>query len=159
VWLKKATVQNIVIGGGAGAIPPMVGWAAATGRVDLVSILLFAIVFFWTPPHFWALAIVRKSDYARAGVPMMPVVHGEAETRRQIWVYTWLLVGVTLLLPAFQLTGTIYLVSAIVLGLWMIYGAWRVWKQEGNKVAWQMYRWTSMYLLFLFIAFMVDRMG
>ncbi len=159
IWLKKATVQNIVIGGGAGAIPPMVGWAAATGRVDLVSIILFAIVFMWTPPHFWALAIVRKSDYARAGVPMLPVVHGEAETRRQIWVYTWLLVGVTLLLPAFQLTGTIYLVSAIVLGLWMIYGAWRVWKQEGNKVAWQMYRWTSMYLLFLFIAFMVDRMG
>jgi protoheme IX farnesyltransferase len=159
IWLKKATVQNIVIGGGAGAIPPMVGWAAATGRVDLVSIILFAIVFFWTPPHFWALAIVRKSDYARAGVPMLPVVHGEAETRRQIWIYTWLLVAVTLLLPAFQLTGTIYLVSAILLGLWMIYGAWRVWRIEGNKVAWQMYRWTSMYLLFLFIAFMVDRMG
>lgn len=158
VWLKKATVQNIVIGGGAGAIPPMVGWAAATGRVDLVSIILFAIVFMWTPPHFWALAIVRKSDYARAGVPMLPVVHGEAETRRQIWTYTWLLVAVTLLLPIFGLTGTVYLVSAIVLGLWMIWGAWRVWKSEGNKAAWQMYRWTSMYLLFLFIAFMVDRM-
>ena len=158
IWLKKATVQNIVIGGGAGAIPPMVGWAAATGRVDLVSIILFAIVFFWTPPHFWALAIVRKSDYARAGVPMLPVVHGEPETRRQIWLYTWVLVAVTLLLPVFKLTGTIYLVSSIVLGLWMIWGAWRVWKTEGNKAAWQMYRWTSMYLLFLFIAFMVDRM-
>lgn len=156
VWLKKATVQNIVIGGGAGAIPPMVGWAAATGRIDLVSILLFAIVFFWTPPHFWALAIVRKSDYARAGVPMLPVVHGEAETRRQIWIYTWLLVGITLLLPVFKLSGTIYLASAIVLGLWLIWGAWRVFKKEGNKVAWQMYRWTSMYLLFLFIAFMAD---
>lgn len=159
IWLKKATVQNIVIGGGAGAIPPMVGWAAATGRVDLVSIILFAIVFFWTPPHFWALAIVRQQDYARAGVPMLPVVRGEAETRRQIWVYTWVLVGITLLLPLFKLSGTIYSVSAIVLGLWMIYGAWRVWKKEGNKVAWQMYRWTSMYLLFLFIAFMVDAMG
>lgn len=159
LWLKKATVQNIVIGGGAGAIPPMVGWAAATGRVDLVSILLFAIVFFWTPPHFWALAIVRQQDYARAGVPMLPVVRGEAETRRQIWIYTWVLVGITLLLPLFKLSGTIYSVSAIVLGLWMIYGAWRVWKKEGNKVAWQMYRWTSMYLLFLFIAFMVDAMG
>ena len=158
VWLKKATVQNIVIGGGAGAIPPMVGWAAATGRIDLVSIILFAIVFFWTPPHFWALAIVRKSDYARAGVPMLPVVHGEEETRRQIWIYTWWLVAITLLLPVFGLSGTLYLVSAIVLGLWMIWGAWRVWKQEGNKVAWQMYRWTSMYLLFLFMAFMVDRM-
>jgi len=159
VWLKKATVQNIVIGGGAGAIPPMVGWAAATGRVDLVSVILFLIVFMWTPPHFWALAIVRKSDYARAGVPMLPVVHGEAETRRQIWLYTWALVATTLLLPIFQLTGTIYLVSAIVLGLWMLWGAWRVWKMEGNKPAWQMYRWTSMYLLFLFVAFMADRIG
>lgn len=158
VWLKKATVQNIVIGGGAGAIPPMVGWAAATGRIDLVSILLFAIVFLWTPPHFWALAIVRKQDYARAGVPMLPVVRGEAEARRQIWLYTWWLVAATMLLSLLGLTGKLYLVSAILLGLWMVWGAWRVWKQEGNKVAWQMYRWTSMYLLFLFVAFMVDRM-
>ncbi|MEW6242144.1 MAG: UbiA family prenyltransferase, partial [Chloroflexota bacterium] len=157
--LKKATVQNIVIGGGAGAIPPMVGWAAATGRIDLVSILLFALVFFWTPPHFWALAIVRKSDYARAGVPMLPVVRGEAETRHQIWVYTLELVAVSLLLPLFRLSGPIYLVSAILLGVWMILAAWRVWRKEGNKVAWQMYRWTSMYLLFLFFAFMVDAMG
>lgn len=156
VWLKKATAQNIVIGGGAGAIPPMVGWAAATGGVDLVSILLFATVFFWTPPHFWALAIVRRQDYARAGVPMLPVVHGEAETRRQIWIYTWVLAGVTLLLPLLRLSGMIYLVSAVILNSWLLYGAWRVWKKEGNKVAWQMYRWTSMYLLFLFIAFMVD---
>jgi protoheme IX farnesyltransferase len=158
VLLKKATVQNIVIGGGAGAIPPMVGWAAATGRIDLVSVLLFALVFFWTPPHFWALAIVRKQDYAKAGVPMLPVVRGEAETRRQIWVYTLELFVVSLLLPLFKLSGTIYLVSAILLGLWMVWGAWRVWKIEGNKVAWQMYRWTSMYLLFIFIAFMVDAM-
>ncbi len=158
VWLKKATVQNIVIGGGAGAIPPMVGWAAATGRIDLVSILLFAIVFFWTPPHFWALAIVRQQDYARAGVPMLPIVRGEEETRRQIWIYTLELVAITLLLPLFDLSGTIYLVSALVLGLWLIWGAWRVWKGEGNKVAWQMYRWTSMYLLFIFLAFMVDAM-
>jgi protoheme IX farnesyltransferase len=158
IWLKKATVQNIVIGGGAGAIPPMVGWAAATGRIDLVSILLFALVFFWTPPHFWALAIVRRQDYARAGVPMLPVVRGEAEARRQIWIYTLELVAVSLLLPLFKLSGTIYMVSAILLGLWLIWGAWRVWKEEGNKVAWQMYRWTSIYLLFLFIAFMVDAM-
>jgi protoheme IX farnesyltransferase len=87
-WLKKATVQNIVIGGGAGAIPPMVGWAAATGSLNLAALILFAIVFMWTPPHFWALAIVRKSDYARAGVPMLPVVRGEKETRRQIMIYT-----------------------------------------------------------------------
>ena len=91
-------------------------------------------------------------------MPMLPVVRGEAETRRQIWLYTLELVAVSLLLPLFQLSGTIYLVSALVLGLWMIWGAWRVWKKEGNKVAWQMYRWTSMYLLFIFIAFMVDAM-
>ncbi len=158
IWLKTLTVQNIVIGGGAGAIPPMVGWAAATGRVDVVSLLLFAIVFFWTPPHFWALAIVRREDYARAGVPMLPVVRGEAETRRQIWIYTLELFAITLLLPIFQLSGVIYLVSAILLGLWMIWAAWRVLKIEGNKVAWQMYRWSSMYLLFLFVAFMIDAM-
>ncbi len=156
VWLKRATVQNIVIGGGAGAIPPVVGWAAATGRIDLVSILLFAIVFFWTPPHFWALAIVRKSDYARAGVPMLPVVRGEAEARRQIWIYTLELVAVSLLLPLFGLSGIIYLVSAVFLGVWMIWSAWRVRKKGGNKAAWQMYRWTSMYLLLLFLAFTID---
>jgi len=158
IWLKTLTVQNIVIGGGAGAIPPMVGWAAATGRVDIVSVLLFAIVFFWTPPHFWALAIVRQGDYARAGVPMLPVVRGEAVTRRQIWIYTLELVAITLLLPIFNFSGVIYLVSAVLLGLWMIWAAWRVLKTEGNKVAWQMYRWSSLYLLFLFVAFMVDAM-
>src|SRR5574338_534367 len=110
VWLKKATVQNIVIGGGAGAIPPMVGWAAATGSLNLAALILFAIVFMWTPPHFWALAIVRKSDYEKAGVPMMPVVRGEQETRRQIMIYTVVLVAITLLLPALHLAGTIYLV-------------------------------------------------
>lgn len=156
VMLKKATAQNIVIGGGAGAIPPMVGWAAATGELGLTAWILFAIVFMWTPPHFWALAIVRMKDYEKAGVPMLPVVRGEAETRRQIWVYTLWLVVVSLLLPLFKLSGMIYLISALILGIWMIWGAWRVWKTEGNKVTWQMYRWTSMYLLFIFIAFMVD---
>ncbi len=156
VWLKKATVQNIVIGGGAGAIPPMVGWAAATGRVDLASLLMFALVFFWTPPHFWALALVRRNDYARAGVPMLPVVRGEQETRWQIWIYTIELVLVSLLLPLFKLAGPVYLISAVVLGAWLLYGAWRVLKVEGNKVAWMMYRWSSMYLLFIFVALVVD---
>lgn len=156
VLLKKATVQNIVIGGGAGAIPPMVGLAAATGELNLASWILFAIVFMWTPPHFWALAIVRKSDYARAGVPMLPVVRGEEETRRQILIYTVELIAVTLLLPFFQYTGTIYLVSALVLGGFLLYAAWRVWKYGGNKVAWTMYRWSSMYLAFIFIALMLD---
>ena len=128
LWLKKATVQNIVIGGGAGAIPPMVGWAAATGHLSLAAWILFLIIFMWTPPHFWALAIVRSKDYARAGVPMLPVVKGEKETRFQILIYTFVLVGTTLLLPLIRATGIIYLVSAIVLGLLLIYAALRVWK-------------------------------
>jgi protoheme IX farnesyltransferase len=149
-------VQNIVIGGGAGAIPPMVGWAAATGSLGLAPWILFAIVFMWTPPHFWALAIVRKNDYARAGVPMMPVVRGEQETRKQIMIYTIILVAITLLLPLFDLTGTVFLVSAILLGAALIYAAWRVIKVPGNKVAFMMYRWSSMYLLFIFMALVID---
>jgi protoheme IX farnesyltransferase len=156
VMLKKATVQNIVIGGGAGAIPPMVGWAAATGQLGLAAWILFAIVFFWTPPHFWALAIVRKKDYERAGVPMLPVVAGEEKTRKQILIYTVELVAVTLLLPLFDLAGTVYLISALVLGGFLLYAALRVVKVEGNKVAWTMYRWSSMYLAFIFLAIMID---
>ena len=156
VWLKKATVQNIVIGGGAGAIPPMVGWAAATGHLGLAAWILFAIVFMWTPPHFWALAIVRMKDYEKAGVPMLPVVRGEVETRRQILVYTVELIAVTLLLPIFNLAGVIYLVSSLVLGAFLLFAAWRVWMVGGNKVAWTMYRWSSMYLAFIFLAIMVD---
>ena len=156
IWLKKATVQNIVIGGGAGAIPPMVGWAAATGQLPLAAWILFTIIFMWTPPHFWALAIVRQKDYERAGVPMLPVVRGEAETRRQILLYTVLLVGVSLLLPALHLAGTLYLFSALVLGGGLLYAAWRVWRVPGNKVAFLMYRWSSYYLLFIFIALMLD---
>ncbi len=156
VLLKKATVQNIVIGGGAGAIPPMVGWAAATGHLGLAAWILFAIVFMWTPPHFWALAIVRMKDYEKAGVPMMPVVHGEVKTRRHILIYTIELVAVTLLLPIFNLAGTVYLVSSLVLGGFLLYAAWRVFKVGGNKVAWTMYRWSSMYLMFIFLAIMID---
>jgi protoheme IX farnesyltransferase len=156
VWLKKATVQNIVIGGGAGAIPPMVGWAAATGHLGLAAWILFAIVFMWTPPHFWALAIVRMKDYQNAGVPMLPVVRGELEARRQILRYTIELIAVTLLLPVFNLAGVVYLISSLVLGGFLLYAAWRVWKVGGNKVAWTMYRWSSMYLAFIFLALMVD---
>lgn len=156
VWLKKATVQNIVIGGGAGAIPPMVGWAAATGELSLGAWILFAIIFMWTPPHFWALAIVRMKDYERAGVPMLPVVQGEEKTRRQILIYTVELIIVTLLLPLFNLAGTIYLISALVLGGLLLYAAWRVFREGGNKVAWMMYRWSSMYLAFIFLALMID---
>jgi len=156
LWLKKATVQNIVIGGGAGAIPPMVGYAAATGNLGWTAWILFAIIFMWTPPHFWALAIVRMKDYENAGVPMMPVVRGELETRRQILVYTVELVIVTLLLPIFNLAGTFYLVSALVLGVALLYAAWAVWKYGGNKLAWRMYKWSSSYLVFIFLAIMID---
>ena len=156
LWLKKATVQNIVIGGGAGAIPPMVGYAAATGTLDWTAWILFAIIFMWTPPHFWALAIVRMKDYERAGVPMMPVVRGEEETRRQILIYTVELVAVTLLLPILNLAGNVYLVASLVLGGALLYAAWAVWKQGGNKVAWRMYKWSSSYLVFIFIAIMLD---
>jgi protoheme IX farnesyltransferase len=156
VWLKHATVQNIVIGGGAGAIPPLVGWAAATGSLNIPSLFLFAIVFMWTPPHFWALAIVRQNDYARAGVPMLPVVKGEKIARTQIFIYTLELVALTLLMPLFKMTGSLFLVSAVVLGLWLIYAAWNVLRKPGNKVAWMMYRYSSMYLAFIFLALVLD---
>jgi len=156
VWLKKATVQNIVIGGGAGAIPPMVGYAAATGNLSWTAWILFAIIFMWTPPHFWALAIVRVKDYENAGVPMLPVVRGELETRKQILIYTIELVLVTMLLPIFKLAGTFYLVSALVLGGALLYAAWAVWREGGSKLAWRMYKWSSTYLVFIFLAIMVD---
>lgn len=156
ILLKKATVQNIVIGGGAGAIPPMVGWAAATGHLDIPAWILFLIIFMWTPPHFWALALVRSNEYARAGVPMMPVVLGEAETRKQMMIYTVVLVLISLSMSVFRFAGNIYLISALVLGLGLIFAAWRVYRTDSNKIAWQMYRYSSMYLMFLFIALMID---
>lgn len=156
LWLKNATVQNIVIGGGAGAIPPLVGYAAATGHLDWTAWILFAIIFMWTPPHFWALAIVRMKDYEKAGVPMLPVVRGELETRRQILVYTIELVLVTLLLPLLNLAGDFYLASALILGGALLYAAWAVWRHGGNKLAWRMYKWSSTYLVFIFFAIMID---
>lgn len=156
IWLKRLTVQNIVIGGGAGAIPPLVGWAAVTGGLNIPAVILFAIVFFWTPPHFWALALVRRKDYARARIPMLPVVRGEHATRLQIFIYSLELVALTLLMPLFKVTGSVYLVSAVVLGAYLIFSAWRVLKSDGNKEAWQMYKYTSMYLMLLFLALVID---
>ncbi len=156
LWLKHATVQNIVIGGGAGAIPPLVGWAAVTGDLSIPALFLFAIVFMWTPPHFWALALVKQNDYARAGVPMLPVVRGEKTTRWQIWLYTLELVALTLLMPLLGMAGGFYAVAAALLGAWLIYWAWKVWKVGSNKIAWSMYRYSSMYLAFLFFALVVD---
>ena len=156
ILLKRATVQNIVIGGGAGAIPPMVGWAAATGELSIGAWILFFIIFMWTPPHFWALAIVRMNDYKKAGVPMLPVIKGETAARRQILIYTVLLVGTTLVLPLVGAAGAVYAISAAVLGVLLLAAAWRVWTIPGNKVAWTMYRWSSMYLMFIFAALVAD---
>ncbi|HWQ04909.1 MAG TPA: heme o synthase [Longilinea sp.] len=156
IWLKHATVQNIVIGGGAGAIPPLVGWAAATGSLNVPSLFLFALVFLWTPAHFWALALVRQNDYARGGVPMLPVVKGEHETRKQIFIYTLELVALTLLMPLVKISGSVFLVSAVLLGLWLLRTAYRVLRQGGNKNAHLMYRYSSMYLAFIFLAMVID---
>ena len=156
ILLKRVTVQNIVVGGGAGAIPPMVGWAAAAGKLSLAAWVLFLIIFMWTPPHFWALAIVRKKDYEKAGVPMLPVVHGERSTRNQILVYTILLVATTLVLPLLGAAGVLYAIAAALLGVGILVAAWRVWTIPGNKVAWSMYRWSSMYLVLIFAALMAD---
>jgi len=156
VLLKKATTQNIVIGGGAGAFPAMIGWTAVTGSLDWPPIILFAIIFMWTPPHFWSLAIVRQKDYARASVPMLPVVKGEEATRKAIFEYSIGLVLTTLLLPIFNYTGWIFLVGSSLLGIGFLWMAWRVETTPGNKVAWQMYKFSSYYLLLIFTILIVD---
>jgi protoheme IX farnesyltransferase len=134
----------------------MVGWAAATGHLSIGALILFLIIFMWTPPHFWALAIVRMNDYKRAGVPMLPVIKGETAARRQILIYTVLLVGTTLALPLVGAAGAVYAISAAVLGLLLLAAAWRVWMIPGNKVAWTMYRVSSMYLMLIFAALVAD---
>ena len=157
-WLKRRTPQNIVIGGAAGAFPPLVGWAAVTGRVDLAAIYLFLIVFYWTPPHFWALALLKQHDYGRAGVPMAPLVWGERETMRQMLWYTVILVPITLLPAAFGAFGVIYVASASVLGALMLGGVWRVMRAKPwTAAAWRLYKFSLLYLALLFVAMAVDR--
>ncbi len=156
ILLKKATVQNIVIGGGAGALPPLVGWAATTGELTFPALMLFMIVFLWTPPHFWALALVRIKDYARGGVPMMPVVHGERETLRQMLIYSVVLVAVTLLCPLAGIGGWLYGVAALLMGGALLYYMWELWRNYSPKLAWRIYRYTSMYLAFLFLFMVID---
>jgi protoheme IX farnesyltransferase len=156
VYLKNRNEQNIVIGGGAGAIPPLVGWAAATGSLNLTAGFLFMIIFLWTPPHFWALALLRKSDYARGGVPMMPVVRGERETQVQMFIYTLVLVAFSLLLWLFGSAGWIYLIGALILGAYLIYLAWQVLKAGRNKTYYRMYRHSNYYLLLLFVILAAD---
>ena len=156
-WLKRTTTQNIVIGGAAGAVPPLVGWAAVTGGLTLPAFYLFAIIFFWTPPHFWALALLIRRDYAEAGVPMLPVVAGEESTRRHILLYTLALMMLTILLYlATDSLGLVYLTSAIVLGLGFVVYALRLFRQTGPRAAAPIYRYSLLYLALLFAVIMGD---
>lgn len=157
-WLKRTTPQNIVIGGAAGAFPPMVGWAAMTGRVDLLAIYLFLIVFYWTPPHFWALALLKQRDYGKAGVPMAPNIWGEKETMNQMVWYTVVLIPLTILPVAFGAFGTLYLILATILGLILLAGVIRVaTATDWTASAWWVYKYSLLYLALLFVAMVVDR--
>jgi heme o synthase len=157
-WLKRTTPQNIVIGGAAGAFPPLVGWAAMTGTIDLTAVYLFLIVFYWTPPHFWALALLKQRDYGKAGIPMAPLVWGERETMRQMAWYNVILIALTLLPATFGAFGMIYLVSAIVLGTILLVGVIRVnTTEEWTKPAWRVYKFSLLYLALLFLAMVIDR--
>src|SRR3954470_23093603 len=156
VWLKRRSPQNIVIGGAAGAIPPLVGWAAVTGSVAPAALYLFAIVFYWTPPHFWALSLLMKDEYARVGVPMMPVVHGEVETRRQIVLYTFLLTVLTLLPFVFGFFGVIYAVFAVGLATAFIVLSLRLQRRADRKSALRVYLFSLAYLAALFAVMVVD---
>jgi protoheme IX farnesyltransferase len=164
-WLKRRTPQNIVIGGAAGAFPPMVGWAAVTGSIDVMPLLMFAIIFFWTPPHFWALSLYAHADYARAGVPMLPVVAGARSTRRHIMFYTWLLAPLSLLPWAFGYAGVIYGLSAALLAVGFLVHVWRVSYDRQDQTGVSMtrdaparaaFRYSIIYLFALFGALAVD---
>jgi heme o synthase len=156
VWLKRSTPQNIVIGGAAGAVPPLVGWAAATGGLEWTAVYLFAIVFYWTPPHFWALSLLMKDEYARVGVPMLPVVRGERDTRKHIVLYTVLLYAVTQLPFCAGGFGVPYLAASVTLGAAFIYGAVRLYRRADRRSALQLYLFSLLYLALLFGAMVVD---
>lgn len=157
-WLKRSTPQNIVIGGAAGAFPPLVGWAAMTGRIDLAAWYLFAIVFFWTPPHFWALALLKQRDYGRAGIPMAPNVWGERETINQMLWYTLVLIAITLLPVSFGAFGLIYFTSALILGGVLLGGVVRTkLAKDWTAPAWWTYKYSLLYLALIFAAMVADR--
>ena len=156
MWLKRRTPQNIVIGGAAGALPPMIGWAAVTGDVSSTSIILFAIIFFWTPPHFWSLALYRTEDYAAAGVPMLPVIAGSEVTRQHILAYTLLLVPIGLLPVVVGDAGLLYGIAAISLGLGFVGHAVRLWRQRTRQAATKSFRFSLVYLFGMFAALVVD---
>lgn len=154
--LKPSTPQNIVIGGAAGAMPPALGWAAITGAVPADAWLLVLIIFVWTPPHFWSLALYRQQDYAQAKLPMLPTTHGEKLTRLHILLYTLILFGVSLLPFALQMSGAIYLNAAIVLGAIFIHYAWQIWRRYSDILARATFRYSIVYLSLLFTALLVD---
>ena len=156
VYLKRATPQNIVIGGAAGAAPPVLGWTAVTGEIHSDALLLFLIVFVWTPPHFWALAIARIDDYARVGIPMLPVTHGDEFTRQYILLYSILLLLVTILPYLSGMSGLIYLVAALLLGARFLYYAIKLKSDHSEELPMQMFRFSISYLMYLFLALLVD---
>src|SRR5579883_3565904 len=157
IGLKRRTPQNIVIGGAAGAFPPMIGWAAVTGQVSVASLALFALIFFWTPPHFWALSLYRAGDYARAGVPMLPVVAGKAETKKQMLLYTLVLWPVALEPAVLHATGWLYGATALVLSALFTLCALAVWRDAGDRAAQRMFGFSLLYLFLLFALMAIDR--
>jgi protoheme IX farnesyltransferase len=157
IWLKRRTPQNIVIGGAAGAFPPMIGWAAVMGDITLASLSLFAIIFFWTPPHFWALALFANEDYKRAKVPMLPVTHGERHTKIQMLIYTLIMLPVSLSPYFLGISGTFYLASAILLSSFFIYTSIKVLYDSTHKSAKLMFGYSVFYLFALFLALMIDK--
>ncbi|MGC2408641.1 MAG: heme o synthase [Methyloceanibacter sp.] len=161
MWLKRSTPQNIVIGGAAGAIPPMIGWAAATGTISLEGFVLFLIIFIWTPPHFWSLALLRTRDYERAGVPMLPVVHGEDTTRRQILIYSLILAPLGLLPSFIGLGGGLYMGAAVLLGVIFVLFALACYRERAGmraeRAAKNLFAYSVLYLFLLFAALLVER--
>jgi len=157
LWLKRRTPHNIVIGGAAGAVPPLVGWAAVTGALSAPAWILFAIIFYWTPPHFWALALLKQGEYGRVGIPMLPVVAGEDETRRQVFLYTILLFAVTLLLVPFGMSW-IYFAGAVALGAWFLMLSWRLLQNPSKALARKTFFYSIWYLAGLFAVMVSDRL-
>jgi len=155
LWLKPRTHLNIVIGGAAGAMAPIIAWAAATGGLTFTPWILFLIVFFWTPPHFWALALCIKKDYQKVSIPMLPVIKGDSATRRQILLYTGWMVAISLLLEL-ESVGMIYTAVAIALGALFIWKAFKVWRAQENSQAWSLFKYSIVYLMMLFVAMIAD---
>jgi heme o synthase len=158
MWLKRSSPQNIVIGGAAGAFPPLVGWTAVTGQLDLAAIYLFAIIFYWTPPHFWALALIKRAEYAKVGVPMLPVVKGEERTKFEMLAYTLILLPLTIMPALFGALGAFYALAAAILDARLLWYCIRLLRDRSiNPIAWRMYRYSLLYLALLFVAMGIDR--